>query len=59
MTIMKKYLKPVTELIKVNTLYNICSMSLSTDPAQWPACAPKNFSDEEEDDDCQWTLGGF
>lgn len=56
---MRKYLKPVTELIKVNTLYNICSMSLSTDPAQWPACAPKNFSDEEGDDDCQWTLGGF
>lgn len=57
---MKKYVKPETELIKLNTQYNICSMSLSSDPPEWPACSPKDFSDEEEDDvTWQWAPGRF
>ena len=58
---MKKYVKPETELIKVNTRYNICSMSLTTDPAQWPACAPRDMADEDEDEEInwQWNPGRF
>ncbi len=39
---------------------NICSMSLTSDPPEWPACSPKEFSDEEEDDATwQWAPGRF
>lgn len=59
---MEKYVKPETELIKVNTQETLLlAASLISNPATHPACSPKNISDEEEDDgiDWQWTPGRF
>lgn len=59
---MEKYVKPETELIKVNTQEALLiGISFISDPAARPACSPKNISDEEEDDgiDWQWTPGRF
>lgn len=53
---MEKYIKPETELIKVNTLYNICTGSKYKDldednSAEGPALAPRyNFDDEDDTD---------
>ena len=53
---MEKYIKPETELIKVNTQYNICagSQPLGVDndnPVSGPFCAPRYDSDDEDDTD--------
>lgn len=52
---MEKYIKPETELIKVNTQINLLiATSLISDPATHPACSPIYISDEQEDDGADW-----
>lgn len=53
---MKKYVKPETELIKVDALYNICAGSTSidnggTDLSGGHACAPRYDSDDVDNTD--------
>lgn len=52
---MEKYVKPETELIKVNIQTNLLiATSLIPDPATHPACSPINILDEQEDDGVDW-----
>lgn len=53
---MEKYVKPETELIRLNALYNICAGSTSlandgTDLSGGRACAPRYDSDDEDNTD--------
>lgn len=53
---MKKYVKPETELIKVDALYNICAGSTLMDNnganiSGGRACAPRYDSDDEVNTD--------
>ena len=53
---MKKYVKPETELIKVDALYNLCAGSTSidnggADVSGGHACAPRYDSDDVDNTD--------
>ncbi len=55
---MKKYIKPETELIKLNTQYSVCVASLPNDGSDLSggrACAPRYYSDDEDETDATST----
>lgn len=51
---MKKYIKPETELIKLNTQGNIL-LAMSDVRATEPASAPRYYSDDEDETDATGT----